>query len=124
MNTLKTTGVVLPFGLWMSGLSFADETSVREHLATSDTTTYLQQGDFRIELTEPTKGSPSDALVFQKYIRDLPPLVWQTHTCPKRSTQQPSRYGSGSVMRPSWRGRSRLRWPTWACLPAPRTSRW
>lgn len=74
MNTLKTTGVVLTFGLWMSGLSFADEASVREHLATSDTTTYLQQGDFRIELTEPdpTKGFPSDALVFQKYIGDLP----------------------------------------------------
>lgn len=72
MKFTKTTGVALTFGLWMSGLSFADEASVRAHLASNESTAYLQQEDSRIELTESPKGIPSDALVFQKFIGDLP----------------------------------------------------
>jgi len=56
----------------MGGLCFADETSVRTHLANSDTTSYLQQNDSRIELLAPGKRAPMDAVVFQKFIGDLP----------------------------------------------------
>lgn len=72
MKITKTTVVALTCGLWMSGLSFADEASVRVHLASGESTAYLQQGDSRIELIEPGKGAPQDALVFQKFIGDLP----------------------------------------------------
>jgi hypothetical protein len=72
MKTMSTTGAALAACLWMSGFSFADETSVRAHLATSESTTYLQQGNTRIELIEPGKRAPSDALVFQKFVGDLP----------------------------------------------------
>jgi Zn-dependent metalloprotease len=71
---MKTTmtGVALSLGLWASGVSFADETSVREFLASGEGTAYLQQGDSRIELTKPGLLASSDAMVFQKYIGDLP----------------------------------------------------
>ena len=72
MMTLRTTGVALIVALWMSGLCFADEASVRAHLTSDEPTAYLQQGDSRIELIEPGKRAPSDALVFQKYIGELP----------------------------------------------------
>lgn len=58
--------------MWISGLAVADEVSVRAHLATNDSTTYLMQGDSRLELMEPGKDAPSDALVFQKFIGDTP----------------------------------------------------
>jgi len=72
MMTLRLTGVALLGGLMMGGLCFADETSVRTHLANSDTTSYLQQNDSRIELLAPGKRAPMDAVVFQKFIGDLP----------------------------------------------------
>lgn len=72
MKITKLTVVALTCGLWMSGLSYADEASVRAHLASGESTAYLQQGDSRIELIEPGKGAPQDALVFQKFIGDLP----------------------------------------------------
>ena len=72
MMTLRTTGVALIVALWMSGLCFADEASVRAHLTSDEPTAYLQQGDSRIKLIEPGKRAPSDALVFQKYIGELP----------------------------------------------------
>lgn len=72
MITLKMTGAVLAAALWTSGLCFADEASVRVHLANTESTAYLQQADSRIELIEPGQGAPADALVFQKFIGDLP----------------------------------------------------
>ncbi|MEM1331698.1 MAG: GC-type dockerin domain-anchored protein [Planctomycetota bacterium] len=72
MTTLRVTGAALACGLWMTGVCVADEASVRAYLAASDSTIYLQQGDSRIELTTPGKRAPSDALVFQKFIGDLP----------------------------------------------------
>ena len=72
MKIMKLTGVALTFGLWMSGMCLADEASVRAHLANSESTAYLQQADSRIELIEPGQGAPADALVFQKFIGDLP----------------------------------------------------
>ncbi len=72
MKALRVTGVAIAGGLWMSGLCFADEASVRAHLASGEATAYLQQGDSRIELVEPGKRAPSDAMVFQKFIGDLP----------------------------------------------------
>jgi len=70
--TLRTTGVALAVGLWMNGLCFADEASVRAYLANGEDTAYLQQGDARLELMEPGKRAASDALVFQKFIGELP----------------------------------------------------
>lgn len=69
---LRITGFALAGSLWASGLCLADEASVREYLASDQSTAYLQQGETRIELTEPVKRAPSDALVFQKFIGDLP----------------------------------------------------
>ncbi len=72
MTTRRNTAAALAAILWMSGLAVADETSVRAHLATNESTTYLIQGGSRIELMQPGKDAPSDALVFQKYIGDIP----------------------------------------------------
>ncbi len=72
MTSKRVTGTVLVCGLWMSGLCVADEATVRTHLSSGESTAYLQQGDFRIEVTEHGKRAPSDAIVFQKYIGDLP----------------------------------------------------
>jgi hypothetical protein len=72
MITKRTTTVALTALLWMSGQGFADETSVRAHLASSQSTTYLQQGQSHLELMEPGRDAPSDALVFQKFIGDIP----------------------------------------------------
>jgi len=72
MITHKTTVVALTAAFWMSGLSFADEASVRAHLASSESTAYLQQADTRIELIERASRAPSDAIVFQKFIGELP----------------------------------------------------
>ncbi len=56
----------------LSGYCFADETSVRAHLANQTTTSYLQQDNTRLELMQPGFDAPADAVVFQKYIGDLP----------------------------------------------------
>ncbi len=72
MLTPRTTGAAITAAVLMSTLSYADEASVRAHLASAQSTAYLQQGEVRIELVEPGKGDPSDALVFQKFIGDLP----------------------------------------------------
>jgi hypothetical protein len=72
MLTLKTTGMAVTAVMWMSGTCIADEASVRAHLASASSTSYLQQGESRLELIEPGKGFPSSALVFKKYIGDLP----------------------------------------------------
>lgn len=68
----KTTVVALAATFCISSLSFADEASVRAHLANAESTAYLQHADTRLELVELGKQAPSDALVFQKYIGDLP----------------------------------------------------
>ncbi|MEZ6162822.1 MAG: GC-type dockerin domain-anchored protein [Phycisphaerales bacterium] len=72
MTTRRSTAAAISAIMWISGLAVADEMSVRAHLATNDSTTYLMQGGSRIELMEPGKDAPSDALVFQKYIGDIP----------------------------------------------------
>ena len=72
MMTLRLTCVALAGGLLMSGLCFADEASVRAHLATDESTAYLQQDGSRLELMAPGKRAPVDAVVFQKFIGDLP----------------------------------------------------
>jgi len=70
--TPKPTGIALVIGLWASGLCLADVASVRSHLADDASTAYLQQGDSRIAPIEPENRGPSDAIVFQKFIGDLP----------------------------------------------------
>lgn len=72
MKVLGVTGVALAGSLWMSGLCFADELSVRAYLVNDESTAYLQQGDTHIELVQPGKHAPGDAMVFQKFIGDLP----------------------------------------------------
>jgi len=69
---LRVTGLALAGGLWMSGLCLADETSARAYLEGLASTAYLQQGDFRIELIAPDELAPADAMVFQKFIGELP----------------------------------------------------
>lgn len=71
MKMLKTTGVVFTVGLWMNGLCFADETSVRAYLANGTSTSYLQQGNARLVLMESGERVASDAMVFEKFIGDL-----------------------------------------------------
>ena len=53
MIRLNTPMVVLALVSSTSGLSMADEASVRAHLANTQTTSYLQKADTRIELIEP-----------------------------------------------------------------------
>ncbi len=72
MMTSRLTVVALAGGLWMSGLCFADAASVRAFLADDEATAYLSQGDFRLVPMEPGKDAPSDAVVFQKFVGDLP----------------------------------------------------
>lgn len=72
MITLKTTVVALTAAFWLSGLTYADEASVRTHLAIAESTAYLQQANTRIEFIELGSRAPSDAIVFQKFIGDLP----------------------------------------------------
>ena len=71
MSTKPTT-VAVAITLSISGLSFADEASVRAHLASAESTSYLQHPDTRLELVEPGKHAPSDMMVFQKFIGNLP----------------------------------------------------
>ncbi len=71
MLTSKTTGAAIALGLCMNGLCFADEASVRAHLASVTSTAYLQQGDARIELMQPDERPASGVLVFQKFIAGL-----------------------------------------------------
>jgi len=72
MITLNKTMVALSIISWMGGLCYADETSVRADLARIQSTSYLQQADTRIELIEAGRNDPADAMVFQKYIGDIP----------------------------------------------------
>ncbi|MEM1183373.1 MAG: GC-type dockerin domain-anchored protein [Planctomycetota bacterium] len=71
MMTRRVTAVVVAAGT-MTGLSFADEASVRAFLANDESTAYLQQNDVRIELMQAGKDAPTDAVVFQKFIGDVP----------------------------------------------------
>ncbi len=72
MTTLRTTGLFLAGGMWLCGPVIADEASVRAYLTNNESTAYLQRGDARIELLDTGARAPSDALVFQKFIGDLP----------------------------------------------------
>ncbi|MFK7758675.1 MAG: trypsin-like serine protease, partial [Phycisphaerales bacterium] len=64
--------MALTTAFWMTNLSYADEASVRAHLASTQTTAYLQQADTRIELLDLGNQAPSDAIVFQKFVGGLP----------------------------------------------------
>jgi hypothetical protein len=72
MMTRRVTIAALAAGLWMTGLCYADEASVRTYLSSDKATAYLQQGNARLELMQPGKDAPSDAVVFQKFIGDIP----------------------------------------------------
>lgn len=72
MITLNKTMVALSTVSLLSGMSFADEASVRAELASAVSTSYLQQANTRIELIQNGKNDPAEALVFQKFIGDLP----------------------------------------------------
>ncbi|MFK7888305.1 MAG: proprotein convertase P-domain-containing protein [Gammaproteobacteria bacterium] len=50
----------------------ADENSVREYLAQQNSTAYLQQGETRIDRVAFESRTLQDAVVFQKYIQDIP----------------------------------------------------
>ena len=50
----------------------ADENSVLEHLAASERTSYLQQGDFRLERIKTRAEAPLGSITFQKFIKDIP----------------------------------------------------
>ena len=50
----------------------ADENSVLEHLAAAESTSYLQQGDFRLERVKTRDQAPLGSLTFQKYIKGTP----------------------------------------------------
>ena len=68
-------GVVLA-SLATSQTCHADENSVLEYLSDTDSTAYLQQGDFRIETFVSAKASArksrEGSFVFQKFIKDIP----------------------------------------------------
>ena len=70
--TPRMMTVALAGGVWMSGLCYADEASVRAYLANGDSTAYLQEGQSKLVRMAPGKDAPSDAVVFQKFIGDLP----------------------------------------------------
>ena len=72
MMISRVTGLALASGLCTGGVCVAGEASVRAHLAGSQSTAYLQQGNSRIELMQAGHDAPSDAVVFQKFINDLP----------------------------------------------------
>ncbi|MFI4897674.1 MAG: trypsin-like serine protease [Phycisphaerales bacterium JB059] len=72
MKVWRVAGVVLAGVLWMGGQSFADEASIRTYLAGAEATAYLQQDDTRLERIEAGKRDPAGAVVFQKFIGDLP----------------------------------------------------
>lgn len=72
MVITRVAGLVLASGLLMTGACFADEASVREHLAGDALTKYLQQGVSRIELAAPGKRDPLDAVVFEKFVDGVP----------------------------------------------------
>ncbi|MEM9374360.1 MAG: trypsin-like serine protease, partial [Planctomycetota bacterium] len=68
----RTTVVALAAGMCVSGVSFADESSVRAHLAADTSTAYLQQDSTRLELVQPANAAASGAMVFRKFVGDLP----------------------------------------------------
>ena len=57
--------------LFAAGFAHADESTVLEYLSYTDSTAYLQKGDFRIERII-SNENPAGAIVFQKYIKDIP----------------------------------------------------
>ncbi|MEL6795258.1 MAG: hypothetical protein AAFO89_00385, partial [Planctomycetota bacterium] len=71
MTTLRVSGMALA-SVCLSGLSFADESSVRAHLAQDESTAYLQQAGARLELLPPENLLAADVFVFQKFVGDLP----------------------------------------------------
>ncbi len=72
MKTMRWTVVALAGGLWVGGLAFADEASVRGYLEKGESTSYLLLGESRIELVDADRHAPADAVVFQKFIGGLP----------------------------------------------------
>ena len=63
---------ILIGNLVTAGQCAADENSIREYLAQVKTTSYLQEGEFRIERIEPRQHVPVGAMVFQKFIHNIP----------------------------------------------------
>lgn len=70
-KALAVSAVLLAGSGLQSPAAIADEASIRAYLAQDAATAYLQRGDVRIERVD-TKGGPNDAVVFQKFINDIP----------------------------------------------------
>lgn len=68
---LITLGFLLG-GLGSFDVCTADENSILEHLSVSESTSYLQQGDFRLERVETKDQAPLGSITFQKLIKDIP----------------------------------------------------
>ena len=52
---------------------FADENSVLEYLSDTESTAYLQQGDFKIELVKSAQAKAlTEPFIFRKFIKDIP----------------------------------------------------
>ncbi|MFK8031586.1 MAG: proprotein convertase P-domain-containing protein [Gammaproteobacteria bacterium] len=70
--SLAAMATILFVSLFSGRIASADEQSVREYLAQKSNTAYLQQGEFRIERVEFESRTFQNAVVFQKYIQDIP----------------------------------------------------
>lgn len=70
--TLAIMAAVLVVSMLSGRIATAGEDSVREYLAQKSDTAYLQQGEFRIERVEFESRTLQNAVVFQKYIQDIP----------------------------------------------------
>lgn len=70
--TFRVFATALAGSFLLAGHAAADETSAREMLAKGASTAYLQTGDTRLERVEARQSLPDSAVVFQKYIGDVP----------------------------------------------------
>jgi hypothetical protein len=72
MKMMRWTVVAAAGGLWVGGVAFADEASVRAYLAGQESTSYMLLGESRIEPADADRHTPAGAVVFQKYVEGLP----------------------------------------------------
>ena len=70
--TWAIAGAILLGSMFTCGPGSADENSIREYLAQTRTTAYLQQGDFRLDRVEFEGRTWPNAVVFQKFIQGIP----------------------------------------------------
>ena len=70
--TFAIMGALLLASMLSGRIATADENSIRDYLAQNSSTSYLQQGESRIDSVEVDNKTAQDAVVFQKYIRGIP----------------------------------------------------